>query len=201
MVMAISPWARCDVHVFLGSSGGLTAAGDRRISPATSGVPGRPTPAFARSIATADFNGDGLSDVAAEAPQDSVHAPLDDTAWIDSGLVKAIYGTATGITVERNQTWDYDVPGVPRAPKPFSDMGLAVTFADLGRGRWDDLVFAAPSDGVSGHRGAVLRPGVRRQGGPVSLWGPAVARGRAGRYGFVRGWGCVRLRSRSNRRP
>lgn len=55
---------------------------------------------------SADFNGDGFSDVAVGVPFEDV------SGFEDAGAVNILYGTATGLTSTGSQIWSQGSPGI-----------------------------------------------------------------------------------------
>ncbi|QDQ12728.1 FG-GAP-like repeat-containing protein [Streptomyces spectabilis] len=80
------------VSVVWGGPEGLRTKGNIRISQATANVPGTPEAGdrFGASVAVADFDGDGLTDLAVGAPGEDIDGKA------DAGNATVVYGTKTG---------------------------------------------------------------------------------------------------------
>ena len=83
------------VNVIYGGIGGLSAAGNEVWSQGSEGITGTPEAGdqFGYSLAAADFNGDGFTDLA-------VGVPFEDQAATNDGAVNVIYG---GLGVSRRR--------------------------------------------------------------------------------------------------
>jgi FG-GAP repeat protein len=82
------------------------------------------------SSQTADFNGDGFSDLAVGVPEENVGA------IVSAGGVNVLYGSADGLTSAGSQFWHQDSPGVEddgaEEGDGFSDLAVGVAFEDAG---------------------------------------------------------------------
>ncbi len=96
------------VNVVYGSATGLTAAGNQFWSQDSPGILDQAEAGdqFSRSIATADFNGDGYDDMAVGVAFEDVGSV------IDAGAVNVIYGAPNGLRAAGNQFWSQDSPGI-----------------------------------------------------------------------------------------
>ena len=90
---------------------------------------------FGYALTAGDFDGDGFDDLA-------VGTPFEDNGptRINVGSVKAIYGTAAGLTAIGNQQWYQDTPGIAGAGENFDQFGFAVTAGDFDGDGEADLV-------------------------------------------------------------
>jgi hypothetical protein len=102
---------------------------------------------FGSSLATGDFDGDAVDDLA---------IGVDERV---GGAVSVLYGSVDGLTADGNQFWHQDVAGVPGRAEDGDGFGLALAAADLDGDDRDDLAIGFPSEvvGPSGEsEGAVI---------------------------------------------
>ncbi|HEY6569668.1 MAG TPA: FG-GAP repeat protein [Candidatus Limnocylindrales bacterium] len=147
--------AYCDVGavaVLYGGEGGLVAAGSQLWHVEIPGVPGEidhdlfEQQVFGYAIAAGDFDGDGRDDLAFSDPWAIVDGEL------YAGMVIVLYGSDAGIGIDRAQSWTQDSPGVPDTADGLDLFGRALTSADFGRSRNDDLVIGVPNEDLAGER-------------------------------------------------
>ncbi|KUN79887.1 hypothetical protein AQJ66_27495 [Streptomyces bungoensis] len=114
------------------------------------------TAADSTHVAKADFNGDGIGDVATEAA----------TAYVNgqkgAGQVVVLYGTATGVTSAQRSVISQNTSGVPGTSEAGDNFGAELAYADFNSDGYDDLAVGAPGEKV----------GTDTDGGTVAiLWG------------------------------
>lgn len=110
------------VHVFYGSSSGLTTAGNLWFMQNTAGMldSAEAYDYFGRALASGDFNGDRYADLA-------IGVPYEDVGSVDNaGAVSVVYGSSGGLTTAGNQFWHQDVPQVEGACEPGDRFGYAL---------------------------------------------------------------------------
>lgn len=114
------------------------------------------TAADSVKVAKADFNGDGIGDVATSAT----------TAYVsglkNAGQVVVLYGTSTGVSSAQRTTLSQNSSGVPGTAEAGDSFGAELAYADFNGDGYDDLVVGTPYEKV----------GTDTNGGAVTLlWG------------------------------
>jgi hypothetical protein len=124
------------VSVLNGTAAGLSAAGGRLFTQ-VGGAPERDD-AFGYALATGDFNGNGLADLAVGAPFESgAGAPF-------SGAVSVLYGTASGLGTAGGRLFT-QVGGPAETDDEF---GYSLATGDFNGNGTVDLAAAAPGESV-----------------------------------------------------
>ncbi|WP_225824747.1 FG-GAP and VCBS repeat-containing protein [Streptomyces naphthomycinicus] len=114
------------------------------------------TAADSFKAAKADFNGDGIGDIATSAA----------TAYVsghkNAGQVVVVYGTKTGVSSAKRTTLSQNSTGVPGTAETGDMFGADLAYADFNGDGYDDLAVGSPSEKV----------GTDTNGGGVALlWG------------------------------
>ncbi|MEU6667101.1 FG-GAP and VCBS repeat-containing protein [Streptomyces sp. NPDC046727] len=114
------------------------------------------TAADSFKVAKADFNGDGIGDVATSAA----------TAYVGgqkgAGQVVVLYGTSTGVSSAKRTTLSQNSSGTPGTAEAGDMFGAELAYADFNGDGYDDLAVGSPSEKV----------GTDTNGGAVTLlWG------------------------------
>ncbi|WP_420076710.1 FG-GAP and VCBS repeat-containing protein [Streptomyces sp. JL3001] len=119
------------------------------------------SPATAADSATvphADFNGDGIGDVAFSA----------DGAYVSgkkaAGQLVVLYGTATGVSSAKRHTISQNTTGAPGAAEAGDSFGYDTAFADFNSDGYDDIAVGASGEDVGSDVDG---------GGLAILWGSA----------------------------
>ncbi|MCP3974176.1 MAG: hypothetical protein GY720_06760 [bacterium] len=142
------------VHVISGSASGLTASGDVFFHQDGPGVLGgnQAGDRFGSALASGDFNGDGFADLAIGVPKEDIEG---DT---NAGRVAVLFGSPAGLTVDGDESWDQDKPGVVGANQPGDRLGTALASGDFDLdGDWD-VVAGMPGKDIAdkSNSGAIL---------------------------------------------
>ena len=140
------------VHVLPGSATGLTDNGSTLWTQYTTGIADDPEPgdAFGKALAAADFNGDGVDDLAVAAPLENVGTVF------HAGAVHLIFGTPSGLSASGSQLWHQDVTGVPDVAEEADGFGWSLAVGDFNGDFYDDLAVGVPGEttGSAGSAGA-----------------------------------------------
>ena len=145
------------VHVLLGRSGGITAAGSSYWTQDTPGVLDQaeeqrdsdfdraPGDGFGSALAAGDVDGDGRAEIAVGIPREDVGGVGDEGPDLQ-GAVAVLRGAPDGLTAAGNQFLHQDSPGVPGQARNDDRFGTSVALGDVtGDGR-ADLAAGAPGD-------------------------------------------------------
>jgi hypothetical protein len=116
------------------------------------------TAADSTTVPHADFNGDGVGDVAFSAAGAYVNGRK------TAGQLVTLYGTATGVSSAKRSTLSQDSAGVPGTAEAGDAFGAETAYADFNGDGYDDLAVSAPVEKV----------GSDTNGGTLAvLWGSA----------------------------
>jgi hypothetical protein len=132
------------IHVFFGSAKGLTTADQQLLRPADLGVTGGLFGGASLSLAMAwgNFDGDAFGDLAFGAPLAGVGGNF------QAGAVHVVYGSGSGLSPGRHQTWDQASlgPVVGAAAEPGDFFGTTLAAGNFNGDDADDLAVGVPGE-------------------------------------------------------
>lgn len=136
------------VHVFYGSSTGLSLAGDQLWHQDTTGIKGvaEVDDYVGDALEVGDFNCDGYDDIVIGVPREDLNAGQ------DAGATHVLYGSSGGVSTV-DDWWHTGVSGVNGLVEPDDHFGGALAAGnfngDSSSGRpCDDLAIASPGEGL-----------------------------------------------------
>jgi len=132
------------VDVFYGSESGLSSVSDQTIFQGGQGVGGSNERGdnFGFSLASADFNNDGNTDLAIGLPGEAVGSIR------NAGAVVVIYGSSSGLRLTGNDKWHQGSEGISGTLEEDDRFGYSLAAGSFGRSRHDDLVIGVPFEDV-----------------------------------------------------
>ena len=133
-------------ELFGNAAGGPTTSGSRifvrdaKETPADADFPGSH---YGAALTAGDFNGDGRSDLAIGAPNG------DNGSVTDSGDVRVMYGSTSGLNPSGIQVWSQGSPNIAGGPESSDHFGAALAAGDFdGDGR-TDLAIGVPGEDLT----------------------------------------------------
>jgi hypothetical protein len=132
------------VNVLYGTAAGLTGSGSQTFTQNSSGVGSNAEDEdlFGFALAAADFDTDGVADLAISAPFESIGSIR------VAGAVNVLYGTPTGLTGSGSQTFTQNSPGVGSTAEVGDLFGFALAAADFDHDRFADLAVGVQFESV-----------------------------------------------------
>jgi len=140
------------VHIFFGTSAGLSANGSQVWTQDSPGILDQWEPGddFAASLASGDFNHDGFDDLALGSIFEDVGAV------VDAGMVQVLYGSDDGLS-SLDQVWTQNSPGLVDSAEAGDWFGSFLAAGDYNGDGFDDLAIGVPREdfGAVNNCGAV----------------------------------------------
>jgi hypothetical protein len=142
------------VNTIYGAAGvGLDPAGNQRWTQDSPGIRdvGEENDEFGDTLATGDFNSDGIHDLAVGVDEDR-------GGLVDVGAVNTIYGSSPGgLTSAGNQVWTQDSPGIIDSAEAMDEFGESLTVGSFDGDAAADLAVGVPFEdlGATMDAGAV----------------------------------------------
>ncbi len=139
------------VHILNGTSSGLTGSGSKSWRQDTAGIKGveEAGDQFGAALASGDFNGDGLFDLAIGVAGEDVGPD------IDAGMVQVFRGRAgSGLSVSGDLALHQDEPGVAGGAESGDRFGASLSTGTINADGFDELVVGIPGETLSGSVGA-----------------------------------------------
>lgn len=141
-----------EVEILNGSAAGLVGAGSSLWNQDSPGIGGAAQtgastdfiPGFGNALEIADFNGDGVGDLAVASPYYNVGTK------VDAGAVNVLLGSQdSGLSATGQQFWTQDTTGVLGSAEKSDAFGFVLVAGNFGKSRQADLVVAAPFEDLS----------------------------------------------------
>ncbi|MCI0855652.1 MAG: FG-GAP repeat protein [Chloroflexi bacterium] len=132
------------------SGGGLTDAGNQLWHQDSTGIldAAEELDSFGQALASGDFNGDGVEDLAVGVLSEDVGGAE------NAGAVNVIYGSGGGLTEIDNQFWHQDSPGILGTPEETDLFGHALASGDFNGDGFDDLAVGVSNESIGDTAGA-----------------------------------------------
>ncbi|MFO7679884.1 MAG: hypothetical protein R6X34_07515 [Chloroflexota bacterium] len=139
------------VQVLYGSASGLSADGDQTLYQGAFNLEdsAEADDRFGSTLAAADFDADGYTDLAIGVHREDIGAVL------NAGAVQVLYGAANGINASRDQFWHQDANGVADTAEAVDYFGFSLAVGDANHDGYADLSVGIPREDI----GAIANAG------------------------------------------
>lgn len=134
------------IVLVIGLAPGLPA--QAQSGPANPIAQGSPPDDAGEIVVPADFNGDGLADLAVGVPGENIDGNS------DAGAVNVLYGSAGGLSAAGDQFWHQNVTDVDGVSNPDDNFGWALATGDFDGNGFTDLAVGVPGENVDGNANA-----------------------------------------------
>jgi hypothetical protein len=133
------------VHVLLGSSGGLTTDGARIWHQDLTWVKGvaQVGDRFGAAVAIADHDGDGFNDLSIGVPHEKLNGRK------QAGGVIVLYGRVGGVSAAGSDFWKAGYDGLAGASQPYDHFGKSLRGLDFDGDSFFDLVVGVPGEDLA----------------------------------------------------
>ena len=136
------------VHVFYGSSSGISAANNQLWGQSLLGTSNEEHDEFGSSLAVGDFNNDGYRDLVIGVPHEDLGA-----APVNAGTVHVLYGGLNGFQAADRQFWSLSTIG-SEVGEDHDRFGYALSSGDFDGDDYDDLAIGIPGKDVASAQSA-----------------------------------------------
>jgi hypothetical protein len=136
------------VYILFGTTTGLTDTDAQRLTQTGLGGVDQTGANFGHTLAAGDFNGDGSTDLAIGAPNETVNGVL------NAGAVYAVYGSASGLGVAGNQFWTQESLNNGSVSQAGDLFGNALAVGDFNGDGMADLAIGTPGKTIGTATGA-----------------------------------------------
>ena len=143
------------VNVIYGSEAGLSNTNNQMWHQNSDGIKGGAEAGdhFGRSLASADFNNDGFTDLAIGVPLEAIGSIA------KAGAVNIIYGSADSLTSTNNQFWSQDSDWIEGEVGESEHFGSSLAAGDFNNDGFEDLAVGTMQDAVLDTHGVLQHAG------------------------------------------
>jgi len=130
------------VTVIFGSASGLS--GSQSFHQDSTGVLGKAEAGdeMGASVATGDFNNDGIDDLAVGVPGEAI-GPL-----VHAGAVAVFYGTSVGLSASNDQLWHQNSKRIAGVAEAGDRFGESIISGDFNNDNYPDLAIGVPGEAI-----------------------------------------------------